>query len=66
MVLRTISGDVTSNGTVAEREFVQLEADATPDVPTVAVKGDHDTDNTVEQLRDDDLGRARHGDAGDR
>ncbi|MDP2773349.1 MAG: hypothetical protein Q8O61_07295 [Nocardioides sp.] len=55
LALRTISGDITSNGTVAEEEFVELEATASPDLPTVAVKGDHDTDVTVEQLRDHDL-----------
>lgn len=55
LALRTISGDITSNGTVAEGEFVELEAAASPDLPTVAVKGDHDTDVTVDQLRDHDL-----------
>jgi hypothetical protein len=50
VVLRTISGDVTSNGTVAEAEFVADEAAAAPDVPVAVVKGDHDTDTTVEQL----------------
>lgn len=48
--LRTISGDVTSNGTVAESGFVEDEASASPDIPTVAVKGDHDTDVTVDQM----------------
>lgn len=52
IVMRTISGDVTSNGTVAEESFVEGEASASPDVPTVAVKGDHDSDATVEQLED--------------
>ncbi|WP_296601983.1 hypothetical protein [Nocardioides sp.] len=52
VVLRTIAGDVTSNGTVAEAEFVRDEATVTPDVPVVAAKGDHDTDTTVEQLLD--------------
>ncbi len=55
IILRTISGDVTSNGTIAERDFVRLESEASPDIPTVAVKGDHDTDTTVGQLRDYDL-----------
>lgn len=50
--LRTISGDVTSNGTVAEVGFVRGEAAASPGIPVVAVKGDHDTDTTVEQLAD--------------
>jgi hypothetical protein len=48
--LRTISGDVSSNGTVAEAGFVRGEATASPDLPTVAVKGDHDSEDTVEQL----------------
>ena len=54
-VMRTISGDVTSNGTVAEAGFVEGEASASPDVPIVAVKGDHDTDTTVEQLDGNDV-----------
>jgi hypothetical protein len=49
VVLRTIAGDVTSNGTVAERSFVPAEAAASGDVPTVAVKGDHDSPETVDQ-----------------
>ncbi len=52
VVLRTVAGDVTSNGTVAERGFVAREAAASPDVPLVAVKGDHDSDDTVGQLED--------------
>lgn len=55
VVLRTIAGDVTSNGTVAEAEFVEREARALPDVPVVAVKGDHDSDDTVTQLRSNDV-----------
>jgi hypothetical protein len=53
--MRTISGDITSNGTVAEEGFVEAEADASGDIPTVAVKGDHDTDTTVQQLADNDV-----------
>lgn len=48
--MRTISGDVTSNGTVAEDGFVEDEATASPEIPTVAVKGDHDTETTLQQL----------------
>lgn len=51
VVLRTISGDVTSNGTVAEDGFVRDEAASLPDVPTVAAGGDHDSARTVEQMR---------------
>ena len=54
VVVRTVAGDVTSNGTVAEQGFVAREAAASPDVPIVAVKGDHDSDDTVEQLRDEE------------
>jgi hypothetical protein len=50
--MRTISGDITSNGTVAEAGFVEDEAAASGPIPTVAVKGDHDTDTTVDQLID--------------
>jgi hypothetical protein len=52
LLARTISGDVTSNGTVAEQQFVQDEVTASDDVPLVAVKGDHDSAATVEQLED--------------
>jgi hypothetical protein len=50
--VRTISGDVSSNGTVGERRFVEREAHASPRIPTVVAKGDHDTDVTVKQLED--------------
>jgi hypothetical protein len=56
VVLRTIAGDVTSNGTVAEEDFAEREARALPDVPLVAVKGDHDSDDTVSQLGDNEVG----------
>lgn len=52
IVLRTIAGDVTSNGTVAESDFVHREAEVAPGIPVVAAKGDHDTDVTVDQLLD--------------
>lgn len=50
IAVRTISGDVTSNGTVAEASFVELEASVGGDVPTVAVGGDHDSETTWAQL----------------
>ncbi|HWM74727.1 MAG TPA: hypothetical protein VNQ53_13340 [Nocardioides sp.] len=50
--MRTISGDISSNGTVAEEGFVRDESAASGDITTVAVKGDHDTDTTVGQLDD--------------
>jgi hypothetical protein len=53
--MRTISGDISSNGTVAERGYVEDESTASPDMPTVAVKGDHDTDITVDQLKSNDV-----------
>jgi len=52
VTMRTISGDISSNGTVAEAGFVRDEARAAGEVPLVAVKGDHDTDATVGQLHD--------------
>lgn len=50
--LRTLSGDITSNGTVAEDSFVRAEAAAGNGmgIPAVAAKGDHDSDRTVKQL----------------
>jgi Icc-related predicted phosphoesterase len=53
--LRTISGDISSNGTVAEAGFVRGEATASRRIPTVAVKGDHDSQDTVDQLRSEDV-----------
>jgi len=50
--LRTIAGDVTSNGTVAESAYIKAEAGVTPHIPTVAVAGDHDSENTWKQMRD--------------
>lgn len=51
VALRTISGDITSNGAVAEDGFVADEAESLPEVPVAAVAGDHDSDTTVEQMR---------------
>ncbi len=53
--IRTISGDISSNGTVAEKGFVRDESEASPNITLVAVKGDHDTDTTVDQLKDNDV-----------
>jgi hypothetical protein len=53
--MRTISGDISSNGTVAEAGFVRDESEASGDIPLVAAKGDHDTDTTVDQLHDNDV-----------
>lgn len=53
IALRTISGDISSNGAVAEKGFVDREAKASPDIPTVAVKGDHDSQVTLDQLEAD-------------
>lgn len=54
IALRTVSGDITSNGTLAEENYVEAEMGASEPVPTVAVAGDHDSDVTAEQLE-------RHG-----
>ncbi|NPC43333.1 hypothetical protein [Nocardioides sp. zg-1230] len=48
--VRTISGGITSNGTIAEAGFVEVEVAASGEIPTVVVKGDHDTGTTLEQL----------------
>lgn len=48
--LRTIAGDITSNGTVAESKFVDAEAAVGAPVPTVAAAGDHDSTTTWKQL----------------
>ncbi|MDT7614330.1 MAG: hypothetical protein QOF00_1777 [Pseudonocardiales bacterium] len=50
--LRTISGDVTSNGTVAESAYIKAEAKVAPDVPVAAVGGDHDSVKTWKQMKD--------------
>lgn len=50
VVMRTISGDVTSNGTVAEDAFVEAEAAVGGELPTVAVAGDHDAEITQGQM----------------
>lgn len=55
LVLRTVAGDVTSNGTIAERAFVVDESSASLDLPVVAAKGDHDTDVTVDQLESEGI-----------
>jgi len=55
LALRTISGDVSSNGAVAEADFIRGEAEASPGIPVVAVKGDHDTKTTVGQLENQDV-----------
>ena len=50
VALRTISGDITSNGTVAEDDFVEAEAGVGGELPTVAVAGDHDSEATHDQM----------------
>lgn len=52
VAVRTVSGDITSNGTVAEDGYVRREATALRDIPTVAVKGDHDSARTVDQMKE--------------
>lgn len=52
VALRTISGDVTSNGTVAEDDFVEKESSVGGGLPTVAVGGDHDSEITHDQMQD--------------
>jgi hypothetical protein len=50
--LRTISGDISSNGTIAEAEFVARESRVSPGIRTVASGGDHDSMNTWQQMKD--------------
>jgi hypothetical protein len=50
--MRTISGDVSSNGTIAESEFVARESRVSPGIRTVASGGDHDSKDTLQQMRD--------------
>lgn len=52
VAMRTISGDVTSNGTVAEDAFVEAERAVSGELPTVAVAGDHDAEITQGQMTD--------------
>ncbi|TGN65726.1 hypothetical protein EXE59_18515 [Nocardioides eburneiflavus] len=55
IAVRTISGDVTSNGTVAEASYVHAEAGTLPGTPLIVVKGDHDTATTLAQLDDEGI-----------
>jgi len=50
IALRTIAGDVTSNGTVAEVSYVKDEAKVSPGIPVAAVGGDHDSEKTWKQM----------------
>lgn len=52
IALRTISGDVTSNGTVAEATYVKAEAKVGTGIPVAAVGGDHDSERTWAQMAD--------------
>jgi len=55
IALRTIAGDVSSNGTIAESEYIAQEARVSPDIPVVAAGGDHDSPNTWRQMKADDM-----------
>jgi hypothetical protein len=55
IALRTISGDITSNGTVAEGDFLEDEAAAGGEIPVAAVAGDHDSSTTQKQMVDDGM-----------
>ena len=50
VALRTLSGDITSNGTVAEGDFVEAEAAVGGELPVAAVAGDHDSETTADQM----------------
>jgi hypothetical protein len=49
---RTISGDVSSNGTVAEAKYISDEAEVSGEIPTVVAAGDHDSETTWKQMKD--------------
>ena len=53
--LRTIAGDVSSNGTVAEAAYIKAEAKVGGDIPVAAVGGDHDSTRTWQQMADDGI-----------
>jgi hypothetical protein len=53
--LRTIAGDVSSNGTVAESGYIGAESRVSGAVPTVAVGGDHDSEKTWAQMKGDGI-----------
>jgi hypothetical protein len=55
IAFRTISGDITSNGTIAEADYVALEAAVGGDLPVVAVAGDHDSEATEQQMEGNDM-----------
>jgi hypothetical protein len=55
IAFRTISGDITSNGTIAEADYVALEAAVGGDLPVVAVAGDHDSEATEQQMEANDM-----------
>ena len=52
VALRTISGDLSSNGTIAEADFIAQESRVSPGIRTVAAGGDHDTRATRQQMED--------------
>jgi len=55
IALRTISGDVSSNGTIAESDYIAHEARVSPGIPVVAAGGDHDSPNTWQQMEANDI-----------
>lgn len=55
IALRTISGDVSSNGTIAESDYIAHEARVSPGVAVVAAGGDHDSPNTWRQMEAGDM-----------
>ncbi|CAN5292732.1 MAG: metallophosphoesterase family protein [Nocardioides sp.] len=51
-VVRTIAGDITSNGAVAESGYLAEEGRVSPTMPTLVAAGDHDSETTWEQFAD--------------
>jgi hypothetical protein len=55
IALRSISGDVSSNGTIAESDYIAHEARVSPGIPVVAAGGDHDSPNTWQQMEANEI-----------
>ena len=53
--LRTIAGDVSSNGTVAEAGYIKAESEVGGEVPVAAAAGDHDSTRTWTQMTSNDI-----------
>ncbi|MBS46092.1 MAG: hypothetical protein CMH83_23520 [Nocardioides sp.] len=50
--LMAVTGDLTTNGTAAERTCIDAEAGIAGDAPVVAVTGNHESGTSEDQMRD--------------